>query len=140
MSDRYDSLFRHYGGKSNVQWQLLKAQVRAESNFNPNAVSPAGAKGLAQFMAPTWTEWGNGNSPYNPEASIEAQAKYMRWLFDQFPNQERQVLAAYNFGIGNVKRLLKEKGWEWFGHLPKETQDYVPRILGFRDEYLRSAG
>ena len=58
--DKYDGLFKKYGAANNIDWLLLKAQVKAESNFNPNAKSPVGALGLAQFMKATWLEWQDG--------------------------------------------------------------------------------
>ncbi len=125
--DRYNSLFQYYGEKSNVPWRLLKAQARAESNFNPKAISHVGAKGLAQFMDPTWEEWGEGD-PFNPEQSIKAQARYMRWLLERFDGQESQIekaLASYNWGIGNVRKMT-----EWMpSELPRGVWLYVTKIL-----------
>lgn len=133
--DRYDSLIIYYSSKYNVDWQLLKAQIKAESNFNPTAVSGAGAKGLAQFMDPTWKDWGNG-SQFNPEQSIKAQARYMSWLLKQFNNVSIIALAAYNWGIGNVKRLLNRVGrTDFTDNLPKETQNYIIRIKSFYRNY-----
>ncbi len=54
--DRYDSLFQFYAGQKAIDWLLLKAQVKRESAFDPNARSPVGAVGLAQFMPATWDE------------------------------------------------------------------------------------
>lgn len=118
--ERYMSLFVYYGAKYGVDPDLLFAQVRAESNFDPKAVSPAGAMGLAQFMKATWREWGSGD-PFNPEESIKAQARYVSWLMKQFPGELEKVLGAYNWGIGNVHR----KG---LARAPKETRDYIARI------------
>ena len=55
--DRYDSLFKFYAQEHRLDWLALKAQGIAESNLAPDAVSPAGAAGLMQFMLPTWVEW-----------------------------------------------------------------------------------
>ncbi|MCI0409948.1 MAG: lytic transglycosylase domain-containing protein, partial [Acidobacteria bacterium] len=99
--DRYDSLFQFYAEKFGMPacslerfgsmvhwrgWEALKAQALAESAGNPDAISPAKAMGLTQFMAATWREWWDGTpgiqgeprwNPYNPEAAIRAQAAYM---------------------------------------------------------------
>jgi soluble lytic murein transglycosylase-like protein len=120
--DRYDSLLQWYGQRSGVDWRLLKAQVRAESNFNPLATSKAGAKGLAQFMQAAWHDHGAGGDPFNPEHSIAAQARYMRELLALFQGNRRLALAAYNWGPGHVRQspLI---GW------PAETTAYVKRIM-----------
>ena len=136
-TDRYDSLFQHYGEAVHVGWYMLKAQVRAESSFNPEAESSAGAKGLAQFMDPTWGEFGASGSPFNPEHSISAQARYMKYLLDYFDSNIEQALAAYNWGMGNVRKAVVAHGSGFLEVAPEETQAYVKKILEFRDEYHR---
>ena len=61
-NNRYDSLFKYYGRENGINWVNLKAQAQAESgrNLNPNAESGVGAKGLTQFMDPTFAEWWDG--------------------------------------------------------------------------------
>lgn len=135
-SNRYDSLIQYYAEENGVEWTLLKAQIRAESNFDPSACSRVGAKGLTQFMDSTWQQWGKG-IPYNPEHSIDAQARYMAWLLKQQPEIE-WALAAYNWGIGRVKKLRASKRgtfYELTSEMPDETVDYVCKILQFKAEY-----
>lgn len=115
---------------------LLAAQVHTESAFNPDAQSPAGAQGLMQFMPATWREWGLGRSPFDPSASLDAGVRYMRSLLSRYTGATDPValaLAAYNVGMGNVDKAIKATGrtdWNGIkGLLPKETQDYVPKIL-----------
>lgn len=139
--DRFDSLIRYYAELNNLEWLKIKAQIKAESNFNPGAESPVGAKGLGQFMNPTWREWGNGFSVLDPEANIDATCRYMRWLLRQFDQDERHALAAYNWGIGNLKKLLARLAAEeghadtWIGHLPDETAKYLVKINQFYVDY-----
>src|SRR5919108_1513379 len=129
MTTKYDSLFRHYAAEAGLDWFLLKGQVSQESAFNPRAVSPRGAKGLAQFMPATWKEqMGESADPMNPELSIQAQAKYMKWLSNAFGGDVPKVLAAYNWGIGNVKRLVSERSDDWQKYLPRETSEYVSKV------------
>ena len=114
-----------------MDWLLLKSQVKAESNFDPLAMSPVGASGLAQFMPKTFNEWVaklniHSPSPFNPEQSIQCQAAYMRWLMDQFPGELDRAIAAYNFGVGNEQR---RKPW------PLETVNYVKRVNRYLAEY-----
>lgn len=104
-----------------VSAQLLAAQLYAESNFNPFAVSPAGARGIAQFMPGTAAAYGLGNA-FDPAASIDAQAHLMHDLLVRFASVPL-ALAAYNAGPGAVAAC---------GCVPPiaETQAYVARILG----------
>ena len=105
----------------NVSAALLAAQLYAESNFNPFAVSRAGARGIAQFMPGTARSYGLAD-PFDAPASIDAQAHLMRDLLRQF-GSVALALAAYNAGPGAVEEC---------GCVPPypETQAYVARILG----------
>lgn len=61
---------------------FLAAQVEAESGWNPNVLSPVGARGLTQFMPGTWETYGQGADPFDPIAGIQAQGRYLRYLRD----------------------------------------------------------
>jgi soluble lytic murein transglycosylase-like protein len=99
-----------------VDWRLYKAQLWQESSLRPDAVSPAGARGIAQFMPKTWDRWGGGLDIHDPKASIEAGARYMAWLIDQWrwprPPMDRHCLAmaSYNAGLGNILKAQKLSG------------------------------
>jgi len=134
--NRYDSLIQYYAeenGFHGKEWFWLKAQIKAESAFNPTAKSGVGAKGLGQFMPPTWGEWGRGQDVFNPEANIEAQARYMKWLLGRVTTWDC-AFAAYNWGIGNVLKVWQNSNWK--NTLPKETKDYIVRINQYHEEYL----
>lgn len=105
----------------NISAALLAAQLYAESNFNPFAVSGAGAQGIAQFMPGTASTYGLSN-PFDPVASIDAQGHLMHDLLARFASVPL-ALAAYNAGPAPVARC---------GCVPPiaETQAYVARILG----------
>jgi hypothetical protein len=105
----------------NVSATLLAAQLYAESNFNPFAVSSAGARGIAQFMPATARAYGL-DDPFNSTSAINAQAHLMRDLLGQFGSVPL-ALAAYNAGPAPVRAC---------GCVPPypETQGYVARILG----------
>jgi len=106
--------------KYNLKPELIHAVVKAESNFNPEAVSKAGAKGLMQLVDTTAADMGVKNV-FDPEENIEGGAKYLRKLLDDFGDL-KLALAAYNAGPGTVAR---------YGGVPpyRETQDYVKNIL-----------
>ena len=136
--DRYDSLFQYYAG-DRMGWRALKAQAIAESNLDPRAVSPAGAVGLMQFMLPTWIEWHGrlyqGEAievRTNPERSIELGAAYMVWLAAGLGRDWRLARAAYNWGIGNVKKHAEVAAGGRLvlpdAKLPPETRAYLARI------------
>jgi hypothetical protein len=82
-----------------------------------------------QFMPATWAEWSaRGESPFDPAASARAAARYLNWLLSQFQGDLGAALAAYNWGIGNVRRT----SWplpSWLDELPEETVDYALRIV-----------
>jgi hypothetical protein len=109
----------------NVSASLLAAQLYAESGFNPFAVSPVGARGIAQFMPGTARSYGL-DDPFDPASSIQAQARLMRDLLRRFATVPL-ALAAYNAGSGAVAAC---------GCIPPyaETRAYVARVLALMGE------
>jgi hypothetical protein len=110
----------HSASRWNVSPGLLAAQLMAESGFNPRAVSPAGALGIAQFMPSTARSYGLRN-PFDPVAAIDAQAHLMSDLLRQF-HSVSLALAAYNAGSGAVAACHCIPPYP-------ETRAYVARIL-----------
>ena len=135
--ERYDSLFKFYSEPFGIDWRLLKAQAIAESGLNANAISPVGAKGLAQFMPATFVEWWDKvwgvkgipkGDPTNPESSISLQAAYMSSLLKAFSGQSDAAFAAYNWGWGRMNKHIQKYGKLTVAALRKETSDYIIRI------------
>jgi membrane-bound lytic murein transglycosylase D len=129
----YFPLFEKYLTKYNLPTELKYLAV-VESALIPTAKSRVGATGLWQFMAPTAgdlrlrrDEW--VDERMSPEKSTEAACKHLRYLYGIFHDWEL-VLAAYNWGAGNMQRVIRRTGkksfWELYPHLPKETRNYVP--------------
>jgi hypothetical protein len=118
---RFAPLLSRASQRWNVSATLLAAQIHAESGFNPFAVSPAGAQGIAQFMPGTARAYGLRN-PLDPAQAIDAQAHHMRDLLKRF-GSVALALAAYNAGPARVAAC---------GCVPPipETRGYVARILG----------
>jgi membrane-bound lytic murein transglycosylase D len=129
----YFPLFEKYLAKYNLP-QDLKYLAVVESALIPTAKSRVGATGLWQFMGPTANdlrlrrdEW--VDERMNPEKSTEAACKHLRYLYGVFHDWEL-VLAAYNWGAGNVQRVMRRTGkrnfWDMYPHMPQETRNYVP--------------
>jgi hypothetical protein len=142
--------------KKGLTNELLQRQAYKESTFNPAAVSPAGYKGLTQIGEGVLEDYskkkgGKKLDPFNPKDAVELQKFAMDDLYNadfiNKPNQSDSVriaktLAAYNWGRGNLYNYLgeqKKKGvdiynsYEWLQNLPKETSDYVNKILLQKD-------
>lgn len=117
--------------------QELKYLPIIEAGLNPKATSGPQAVGLWQFMAPTARERGLKIDWYidermDPEKSTEAACQYIKWLYGVFKDW-KLTLAAYNSGIGNVKRAIRRSGykndfWKVYRYLPRETRSYVPQF------------
>ena len=116
----FAALFRAAEVRNNLPAGLLNAVAKNESAYNPNAVSPAGARGLMQIMPATAREL--GVDPMNPSQAIDGAARLLASNLRQFKSLDLAV-AAYNAGAGAVSR---------YGGIPpySETRTYVQRVLG----------
>ena len=112
-----------------VQPALLLAVMKAESSFNPIAISKAGAVGLMQLIPETAIRHGVRNL-YDTNDNVTGGAKHLRYLLDRFHGNIRLAVAAYNAGERKVDR---------YGQIPpyKETQDYVKKVLVYYRSYKR---
>lgn len=134
--DLFDDELRRLAKAAGVDWLRIKAQIKQESAFDLRAKSPVGAMGLGQFMPATWEEWGLGHDPFDPTANIDATCRYMRWLLDRFRGDWLRALAAYNWGIGNVRRVVAKLGDKWRSGLPYETSHYLDQVQKYYNEYV----
>jgi Soluble lytic murein transglycosylase and related regulatory proteins (some contain LysM/invasin domains) len=117
---------------------LVKSVIWQESRGNKDAVSEKGAKGWMQIMPATAKEIANklGEKNYDlhdPATNIRFGSYYLKNMLDAFDGDVKLALAAYNFGIGRVKKLLTQNNADSYEQieslLPQETRQYVPAIL-----------
>lgn len=127
-----DEIFARASQETGVPVNLLKAVAKAESDFDPNVVSHAGAMGVMQLMPENCQTLGV-TDPFDAEQNILGGAKHLRHMLDRYDGDITLGLAAYNAGPGNVNK---------YGGIPpfKETQNYVRRVMKYAGEDLGIIG
>src|SRR6202522_1204248 len=115
-----DSAIEQAAARHNVDPNLVRAVVKVESNFNPNAVSRKGAMGLMQLMPGTARQL-NLKNPFDAEQNVDAGVRQLKQLLENYGGDVNLTLAAYNAGAGAVAR---SSGVPHYA----ETQNYVRRI------------
>ena len=128
----YDKIISKAANKFNLDVALIKAVIKAESNFNHQAVSSKGAKGLMQLMPQTANAL-NVEDIFHPENNIEGGARYLRYLLNLYRGNLTLALAAYNAGEGAVAKYNY--------NIPpyRETQTYIKRVLAFYQNFSKSS-
>lgn len=137
----HQELIYHYSEVNQLNPLLVVAVIKTESNFNPQATSPKGARGLMQIMPNTanWISQQISKEPlppeelFNPETNIRLGTWYLADLFKAFKDDPVLVIAAYNAGRGNVTRWLNEQHWtgerKTIDQIPfMETRQYIRRV------------
>jgi len=132
LSAQLDDMVEYYANYYDVRPELIMAVIRAESNFDPSAVSSKGAMGLMQLM-PRTAEAMNITDAFDPQQNIGGGTQYLSRLLKMFGGDERLAVAAYNAGPGRVKQ---------YGGIPpfRETKAYVARVFRHVDGYARRFG
>jgi soluble lytic murein transglycosylase len=127
-TDKYDDIITDASDQYGVDSRLVKAIIKAESDFNPRAVSGKGAMGLMQIMPENFQHLQIEN-PFDPRENIMGGTRYFKYLYDRFEGQLALSLAAYNAGPTTVDHYNKS--------IPpyRETEQYVERVLKYYRNY-----
>jgi soluble lytic murein transglycosylase len=148
----YSEYVQKYAEEYNIDPLLVYSVIKAESNFNPNAISTSGAMGLMQVMELTAIEKAeildinmnsdNINKLFEPSINIHIGVSYLAFLLEKYNGNIMLALAAYNAGLGNVNRWIEEgiikPDGSNIGNIPfRETNSYVRRILRNYELYKR---
>jgi len=123
----YQEIIREYARAYRLEEALVKAVIKAESNYNPQSLSSKGAQGLMQLI-PETARLMKVSDPFDPAENIRGGSNYLRLMLDQFSGNLDLALAAYNAGPNAVQR---------HGGIPPytETRQYVQRVRQYLDQY-----
>ncbi|MCM2263589.1 MAG: transglycosylase SLT domain-containing protein [Desulfuromonadales bacterium] len=130
LAHSYRDIIRQNARAYRLEEALVKAVIKAESNYNPQSLSNKGAQGLMQLI-PDTARLMNVEDPFNPAENIRGGSNYLRLMLDQFNGNLDLALAAYNAGPNAVQR---------HGGIPpyEETRNYVQRVRRYLEHYRRS--
>lgn len=147
---KYSEYVEKYSAENNVDKYLIYAMIKAESNFDPDIKSGAGAIGLMQLMEETAVERSNiideeaieQYDLYDPETNIRLGTSYFAYLLGLFDNNTILAITAYNAGLGNVQEwinsgIVKKDGSDIENIPYKETSNYVRKILRDYQMYIK---
>lgn len=131
MAHAVADIIRRYAGMFNLEEALIRAVIKAESNYNPRAVSKKGAMGIMQLI-PDTARLMDVDDPFNPEQNIRGGSRYLRDMLNQFDNNIELAIAAYNAGPNAVRR---------YGGIPpyEETRNYVERVKKYLSNYRKDS-
>ena len=146
-SIEYSEYVQKYSDEYGVDCDIIFAVIKCESNFKPDAKSSAGAMGLMQMVPSTFKDMQkrlgedlDDNDHFDPETSIKYGTYYLKYLYNYFGDWEL-VFAAYNAGMGNVSKWLKNDEYSTDGKLVNipfpETERYVKKVKAAREEYIK---
>jgi soluble lytic murein transglycosylase-like protein len=123
LPDQYDRVISEASKRHGVSFSLLKALIKAESDFNPRAVSSAGAQGLMQLM-PENIKSLNIKNPFDPRENIMGGAQYLKQLIMRFSGKLPLAIAAYNAGPGVVEQYQRVPPF-------RETENFVQQVMKY---------
>lgn len=127
--DKINAAVESASKKYGVDKQLIRAIIKAESNFNPKVTSHAGAQGVMQIMPFNFKMLGITNG-YDIEQNINGGVKLLKQYLDRFNGNVEMALMAYNGGPGTMQKRGVASPSDLY-KMPKETQNYIPKVLKF---------
>ncbi len=142
--EKYHSIVISYAKKHSVPEHLVFAIIKVESNFDPDVVSSADARGLMQMLPSTY-EWlteklgetYREQDLFDPETNIKYGTYYLQYLYSRFGSWEKAII-AYNWGEGNFSEFLANEGYNEgdYDSIPvKETRNYVKKVMHHWEKY-----
>lgn len=133
--EEFEDIFTRVAAEYGLDKHLLAEQAWRESRWDPLAIGQANDMGIMQILPSTWLEWApkvGVFDPFDPESNIRVGAAYLQYLRQYLAEKldlvgDHWVLVAYNWGPGNVRRLIEAgKGWN---DIPQKRRDYAFNIL-----------
>jgi soluble lytic murein transglycosylase len=130
MPHAFSDIIRQHAASYRLEEALVRAVIKAESNYNPYSISKKGAQGLMQLI-PSTARLMQVSDPFDPAQNIRGGSNYLRLMLDQFNGNLDLALAAYNAGPNAVQR---------HGGIPpyEETRNYVQRVRRYLEQYRRA--
>lgn len=129
VNSKIESAIEKSAKKYGVDEKLIRAIIKVESNFDPNCVSSAGAKGLMQLMPFNCTDLGV-TDPFDIEQNIDGGTRHIKEYLNMYDGDVQMALAAYNGGPGRMASR-GVKSIDDLYKMPKETQAYVPKVMNY---------
>ena len=128
---KYENVIRKAAQKFGIEVNLIKAIIKAESSFDPDAVSESGAQGLMQLMPDTANDMAVGD-PFDPEENIFGGTRYLSLLLKRFKQDKKLAIAAYNVGATTVTK---------HNAVPPvaETRRFVEKVMKFYREFSKKS-
>jgi soluble lytic murein transglycosylase-like protein len=126
--NKFDHIIKEASDLHGIRFELLKAMIQVESNFNPNAISKSGAIGLMQIMPGNLKEF-KLSDPFDPRENVMAGTRYVKHLMKRFDSDLSLTLAAYNAGPGAVDKHQSIPPYP-------ETENYVKKVLTHYNYYI----
>lgn len=127
--ERIEEAIKKASSKYGIDEALIKAIIKTESNFSNKVTSSAGAQGVMQIMPANFKMLGITDG-YNIEQNIDGGTKLFRQYLDKYKGDINMALMAYNGGPGTMQRRGVKSSGDLY-KMPKETQNYVPKVLGY---------
>lgn len=134
---KYDNIIESEAKQNSLSPNMIRALIAQESGGKSDSINTkSNAQGLMQLIPKTAKDYGV-NNPLDPSQNIHGGSKLYSDLLRQYGNDVPKALAAYNYGSGNLDKLLKKHKTDWYDYLPDETKKYIPGVLGYYQDFSK---